>query len=93
MAVLVHNQGADWNQELYQTIFDRVIPDRTNPPAGLIAHYGAPGESGGWQVFDVWKSEAAFRTFMEGTVFPAAQAMGAPPFDTTVTEIYNSLTA
>lgn len=43
MAVLVHNQGADWNQGLYQAIFDRVIPDRSRPPAGLIAHVGAPG--------------------------------------------------
>ncbi|MBT2525423.1 hypothetical protein ABZX62_26440 [Streptomyces flavidovirens] len=90
MAVLVHNQGADWNQELYQATFDRTT-DRTNPPAGLIAHFGAPGEAGGWQVIDVWESEDAWRRFMEEAVYPAAQELGAPPFDTKMVEIYNSL--
>jgi hypothetical protein len=91
MAVLVHNQGADWNADLYQTIFDRVIPDRSSPPAGLIAHVGAPQEEGGWQVVDVWESEEAFRRFMDESVLPAAQEMGAPPFDTKIIEVHNSL--
>ncbi|MFF4353557.1 hypothetical protein [Streptomyces sp. NPDC001530] len=91
MAVLVHNQGADWNQRLYETIFDRVIPDRANPPRGLIAHFGTPRAAGGWQVVDVWESEEAFRRFAEEVIFPAARELGAPPFETTVTEIHNSL--
>lgn len=91
MAVLVHNQSADWNRDLYQATFDRVIPDRSKPPAGLIAHFGAPQEGGGWQVIDAWESEAAFRRFLEEAVIPAAQALGAPPFDTTVVELHNSL--
>jgi hypothetical protein len=91
MAVLVVNQAADWSQELYQATFDRAIPDRNNPPAGLIAHFGAPGAAGGWQVIDVWESEDAFRRFLEEAVYPAAQELGAPPFDTKVVEIYSSL--
>lgn len=91
MAVLVVNQGAEWTQELYQAAFDRAIPDRTNPPAGLVAHFGAPGEGGGWQVIDVWESEEQFRRFLEESVIPAAKAIGAPPFDTQVVELYNSL--
>ena len=91
MAILVNNQAADWNQELYQGTFDRVIPDRSNPPAGMIAHYAAPREGGGWQVIDVWESEEAFRRFLNEQVIPAAQDLGAPPFDTQVTELYNSL--
>lgn len=91
MAVLVHHEGADWTQELYQAAFDRAIPDRTNPPAGLIVHVAAPREAGGWQVIDVWESEDAFRSFLEQSVIPAAQAIGAPSFDTKVVELYNSL--
>jgi hypothetical protein len=91
MAVLVHHQGADWNQEIYQATFDRVIPDRTKPPAGLIAHFAAPLAAGGWQVIDVWESEDALQRFMEESVFPAAKELGAPPFDTTVVQLHNSL--
>ncbi|MBT2504742.1 hypothetical protein J7I98_02280 [Streptomyces sp. ISL-98] len=91
MAILVVNQGADWTKELYQATFDRAIPDRAYPPSGLIAHFAAPGEAGGWQVIDVWESEDAFRRFLEGTVKPAAQALGAPPFESKVVEVYNSL--
>lgn len=91
MAVLVHNKSADWNQELYQTVHDRVIPDPTNLPAGLILHAALPGGAGGWEVIDVWESEADFRRFLEEVVIPAAQAAGAPPFDTRVVEIYNLL--
>ncbi|MEU1890317.1 hypothetical protein [Streptomyces pristinaespiralis] len=91
MAVLVVNQAPDWNQELYQATLDRAIPDPSNPPAGLIAHFAAPGAEGGWQVIDVWESEDALRRFLEGAVMPAAKELGAPPFDTKVVEIYNSL--
>ncbi|MFE2431629.1 hypothetical protein ACFXJ5_33465 [Streptomyces sp. NPDC059373] len=91
MAILVHNQSADWTQELYQTVFDRTLPDPTKPPTGLIAHFAAPGEGGGWQVIDVWESEDALRRFMEETVYPAAQELEAPPFDSKVVEVYNSL--
>jgi hypothetical protein len=91
MAILVSHQGADWNQELYQATFDRAIPDRSNPPAGLIAHFGAPREEGGWQVIDVWESEEAFRRFLDEKVIPAAQDLEAPPFDTKVSELHNSL--
>ncbi|WP_406403752.1 hypothetical protein OH805_30570 [Streptomyces sp. NBC_00879] len=91
MAVLVQNYGAGWNEELYQATFDRAIPDRAKPPAGLVAHLAAPGENGGWQVVDVWESEAEFRQFVEGTLMPVAQELGAPPFDTSVVELLNSL--
>ncbi|MEV1069673.1 hypothetical protein [Streptomyces sp. NPDC050263] len=91
MTVLVYNQAADWNQELYQSTFDRVIPDRTNPPAGLIAHFASAREAGGWQVIDVWESEDAFRRFLEESIIPAAKDLGAPPFDTSIVELHNSL--
>ncbi|MGV9455827.1 hypothetical protein [Streptomyces sp. NPDC003635] len=91
MSVLVQNYAANWNQELYQQAFERAIPDPANPPAGLIAHFAAPGETGGWQVVDVWETEEAFRSFLEEKVIPAAKEIGAPPFDTSVVEAHNIL--
>jgi hypothetical protein len=91
MAVLVQSHSADWTQELYQATLDRVIPDPSKPPTGLIAHFGAPKEEGGWQVVDVWESEEVFRRFLEEQLIPAAKDLGAPPFEATVTGLYNSL--
>jgi hypothetical protein len=91
MAILLHNQGVDWSQELYQAVFDRLVPDRSNPPAGLIAHFGAPGAEGGWQVIEAWESEEASQRFVEEGIIPVAQELGAPPFDSNVVEIHNSL--
>ncbi|MFD9408914.1 hypothetical protein ACFWBN_18105 [Streptomyces sp. NPDC059989] len=91
MAVLVYNRGADWTQEIYQAVHDRVLPDPGNPPAGLLAHVAAPSERGGWQVVDVWESEADYRRFVEEKVVPAAQEVGAPPFDTKVVETFYHL--
>jgi hypothetical protein len=92
MAVLIHHTGGDWTQELYDDLFPRVI-DRSNPPSGMIAHFGASGDGGGWQVWDVWESEDAWERFRDESVIPAAQDMGAPPFDSKVTPIHNQLVA
>jgi hypothetical protein len=89
VAVLVNNQGADWNQELYQATFERAIPDPSNPPDGLIAHFAAPREGGGWQVIEAWESEEAFRRAEKAT--PTTEDLGAPPFDSQVVEVHNSL--
>ncbi len=91
MAVLIYNRGAEWTQELYQAVTDRVLPDPKNPPAGLLVHVASPSERGGWQVVDVWESEADYRRFVEEKIMPAAQELGAPPFETHVSEIYYHL--
>lgn len=91
MAVLLHNRSPDWNKELYDAVFERVVPDRSNPPDGLIAHFGAPGAEGGWQVIEVWESEEASRRFLDEAIIPAAQDLEAPPFDSKAIELHNSL--
>jgi hypothetical protein len=91
VAIMNHHTGSQWNQALYDEIFERVIPDRSNPPTGLVAHFGAPAESG-WQVVEIWESQDAWDRFRKDTLIPAAQDMGAPPFDTATVEIHNSLT-
>lgn len=90
MAVLVQNQGADWSAEQYDEIFARVISDRSNPPAGLIAHFATP-RGDGWQVVEVWESEQAWQTFLNEKLMPAAQDMQAPPFDSQTFEVHNML--
>ncbi|MEV2271784.1 hypothetical protein [Nonomuraea africana] len=91
MAILAHHQGAGWTEELYQATFERAVPDRENPPAGLIAHFGMPDGAGGWHVIDVWESEEVLRRFLREVVQPAAQDLDAPPFETTVYEVRDSL--
>jgi hypothetical protein len=93
LAVLVHHKGADWTADLYQTTFDRAVPDPSDPPAGLIAHLAAPLEGGGWQVIEAWESEDALNGFLSEMVMPVAQEIGAPPFDSQVVELHNSLIA
>ncbi|MFI7414611.1 hypothetical protein ACIBU0_38815 [Streptomyces sp. NPDC049627] len=39
----------------------------------------------------MWESEEDFRRFLAGSVVPAAKGLGAPPFESHVTELYNSL--
>jgi hypothetical protein len=70
-----------------------VVPDPSNPPAGLIAHLAAPMEGGGWQIIETWESEEALASFVNETIMPVAQELGAPPFDSRVVARYNSLIA
>ncbi|MGW0844867.1 hypothetical protein ACWD26_32995 [Streptomyces sp. NPDC002787] len=93
MPVLAYHHGPDWSQELYQATLNRAIPDPDSLPSGMIAHYAAPAEGGGWQVVDVWESAEDHDRFVRERVVPAAQELGAPPFETKVTELYNSLVA
>ncbi|GHF50413.1 hypothetical protein GCM10010218_34940 [Streptomyces mashuensis] len=92
MAVMVHHRGAGWTYELYKETFDRAIPDTAKPPAGLVAHVaGAWQEGDGWQVFEVWESEDAFRAFIHEVVVPIAATLQAPPFESSITEVANHL--
>jgi hypothetical protein len=91
MAILIVNQGADWNQDIYDRILERVIPDPSNPPEGMTAHFAGPNQNGGWQVADVWESEADWERFRDETLIPAAQEMQAPPFDTNIGDLHNKI--
>lgn len=88
MPVMVHNQSAEWTQELYDAVFHRTVPGGTLPPGGL-AHFSGPRDGGGWQVVDVWESREAYQRFLDETLIPAAMEIGTPPFDSSVVEIHN----
>ena len=87
MAILINHHGDDWNQELYDQARERLIPDPSNPPAGMIAHYAGPGQKG-WNVSEIWESEAQWERFRDEELIPAMQEMDGPPFDTDVGELH-----
>ena|ERR671925_200897 len=91
MAIMIVHQGGDWNADLYEQTMDRVIPDPSNPPDGLVAHFGGPDPNGGWRVCDVWESEADWERFRDGTLGPAAQEMGMPSFTSDVGELHKKI--
>jgi hypothetical protein len=91
MAIMIVHQGADWNQDLYEQTMERVIPDPSNPPQGLLAHFGGADPNGGWRVADVWDSEADWERFRDETLIPVAQEIQAPPFDSAVGELHNKI--
>jgi hypothetical protein len=94
MAIINHHTGGDWNQERYDKTIAVVIPDPSNLPSGLIAHLAGPGEGGsGWQVMEAWETQEAWESFLQGTLIPAAQELGMPPFETKTTELHNTLIA
>ncbi|MFF8235016.1 hypothetical protein, partial [Streptomyces caelestis] len=70
MPILAYHHSPDWTQELYQATIDQVIPDTNNLPSGMIAHYAAPLEGGGWQVVDVWESAEHHDRFLRERVIP-----------------------
>jgi hypothetical protein len=91
MAIMIVHQGADWNQDLYDQTMERVIPDPSNPPDGLIAHFGGPDPDGGWRVCDVWESEGDWERFRDETLIPVAQEIQAPPFDSAIGGMHNKI--
>lgn len=91
MAILIVHQGADWNQSLYDEIRERLIPDPSNPPDGMVVHYAGPGQNGGWKVAEVWESQEKWESFRDGELIPAAQDMQSPPFDTDVGDLHNQI--
>jgi len=91
MTIMIVHQGADWNQDLYDRTMERVIPDPSNPPEGLIATFGGPGQNGGWRVTDIWESEAHWERFRDETLIPVAQEIQAPPFDSDIGELHNKI--
>ena len=90
MAVQIIHKGSDWNQDLYDKTFERAVPDRSSPPAGMLVHVAAP-LNGGWCVTEVWESEQAWESFRDGTLVQVVQEIQGPPFDTEINQVHNSL--
>jgi heme-degrading monooxygenase HmoA len=64
VAVLVEVEGA--GLETYEAVNAAMGGLAENPPEGLLVHTVAGRESGGYFVFNVWESTAAWETFRDG---------------------------
>jgi hypothetical protein len=62
MAVVVVNEIQGGDQDLYDRVNPKVMPDGL--PDGCQAHIAGPVE-GGWRVITVWESEERFQQFRE----------------------------
>ncbi len=64
---IIRPQGT--TREMYDAVNEK-LKLNDNPPAGLIVH--AAGEvDGGWQLVEVWESEAAAERFETERLIPA----------------------
>jgi hypothetical protein len=78
MAVLVI-QEFPATIEQYDQVTEKIDAEN-NPPDGLILHSGADMGGGTMKVVDIWDSEDAWNSFLEGRLGPAvAEVMGTPP--------------
>jgi len=75
MAVVVVNTLGGGNQDFYEQISSKVIPDG-QLPAGCQVHIAGPVE-GGWRVVSVWDSEDEFNQFRNDELIPAIRDAGA----------------
>jgi hypothetical protein len=57
-------------------------------PAGIISHVAGTAEEG-WCVVDVWETQEAFDSFMQGRLGPAIAKAGMPEPQVTRIEVYN----
>lgn len=89
MTVLITSEFHEANQEIYESMIAALAtPLRSSP--GFISHAAGPID-GGWQVTELWESEAQHAAWIAQHVAPAMPPGLAPPA-TTVRQIHNTLT-
>ena len=69
MAVVVVNEIEGGNQDFYEKVNPKVMPDGKLPD-GCQLHIAGPVENG-WRVITVWESEERFQQMREETLIPA----------------------
>lgn len=94
MAIVVVNEIKGGNQDFYDQVNPKVMPDG-NLPDGCRVHVAGPVENG-WRVITVWDSEERFQQFRNEKLIPAIQAAGgeeriAPSI--TTSSVYKLITA
>ena len=94
MAVVVVNEMHGANQEIYDEVSPKVMPEGQLPD-GCKAHIAGPIDDG-WRVITVWDSEDQFQRFRDEALIPTLQDTGhgdriAPSI--TTGEVYRFLTA
>jgi hypothetical protein len=80
---------AGLTQEQYDKIIEELQAGDITAP-GRIVHVAGPME-GGWQVVDVFESQAAFEQFVGGRLGPVMQKLGIAPPPITLSPVHNML--
>jgi hypothetical protein len=75
MAVVVVNEIEGGNQDFYDQVNPKVMPDKTLPD-GCQLHIAGPTENG-WRVITVWESDEQFQQFRNEKLIPAMQEVGS----------------
>jgi hypothetical protein len=87
MAVMMTAEVPGATEEQYRQINDALGITADSPPDGLIVHMAADTGSG-IRVVDVWDSEQAFNTFLQGAM-PTFEQVGIPPFQPEMYPVHN----
>jgi hypothetical protein len=87
MAVMMTAEVPGATEEQYRQINEALGITPDSPPDGLIVHTAA-NKGNGIRVVDVWESEQAFNTFIEGAM-PAFEQVGIPPFQPEMYPVHN----
>jgi hypothetical protein len=84
MAVMITAELPGMTQELYERLAPYIL-DRVRENAGFIAHAAGPIE-GGWQVTEIWTSQAQHDAWFSASIGPSIPE-GVQPATRTVREI------
>ena len=78
MAVVIVNELPQGNQNFYEEVNSKVLPN-DQLPEGCLAHIAGPW-NGGWRVITVWDSEERFQKFRVEKLIPTMQEVGGDDF-------------
>jgi hypothetical protein len=84
MAVMITAELPGMTQELYERMAPYIL-DQVRENAGFIAHAAGPIE-GGWQVTEIWTSQAQHDAWFSASIAPSIPE-GVQPATRTVREI------
>ena len=74
MAVVIVNEIEGANQDFYDQVNPKVMPDG-NLPDGCQLHIAGPVDNG-WRVITVWDSEEQFQQFRDEKLIPTIREAG-----------------
>jgi heme-degrading monooxygenase HmoA len=74
MAVVVVNEIEGGNQDFYEQVSGRVMPNE-QLPEGCQVHIAGPTERG-WRVITVWDSDEKFQQFRNEKLIPTMREVG-----------------
>jgi hypothetical protein len=90
MAVMITGDQSGMTKEMYEEMASTMLPLLVKRP-GFIAHAAWPVE-GGWQVMEIWESQADHDSWAADVVLPAMPE-GMPPIKMTYQPLHNVTTA